>query len=89
MFGDDIGDEAGPAVEGKAPVALPLSIIFEEVSALLPILVNAVDQLAPHSPVHLPDALLLPVEESAGSEDHVVDGQPDRPSPVVVQGSVF
>ena len=89
MLSDDIDDKTSPPIEGKAPITLPLAIIFKEVTALPPILINAVHQFSPHAGIHLPDALVLPVKQSTRTQHHVIDGKPYRPTPIVVQCSVL
>ncbi len=67
----------------------PFAVVLEEIPRLLPILVDAVDQVLPHLAVDLSNARIVPVVQPARPEDHVIDGQPDRPSPVVVQSAVL
>lgn len=89
MLGDDVDDQTRPPVEGESTVSLSFTVVLEEVATFLPILEDTVHQFLPHPAVDLPDALMVPVVQSARPEDHVVDGQPHRSPPVVVQSAIL
>ena len=89
MLGDDVHDQTRPSIKWKTAITLPLTVVLEEITTLLPILEDTVDQFFPHPPINLSNALIVPVVQPAGSEDHIVDGKPDRPSPIIVQSAIL